>query len=132
MLRIIIILALLMHGIGHIIGFLAAWTPVPVGFSNHPWALSGGVTMTSPAGRAFGLLWLVAMIGTVAAGLGLLFHQDWWAPLAVAASVISLVVWLPWWQTVPRGSLVGAVAFDLLIILALLSPWADRVIRALD
>lgn len=95
LLRYIIAMVLIGHGIGHVMGFLEAWTTVSVGFSNQPWLLSSGITIDSPVGRAFGLLWLVAMIGFVGAGLGLLFHQAWWQPLAIAAAVISLVVILP-------------------------------------
>jgi hypothetical protein len=75
-------------------------------------------------------LWLVALVGLVGAGLGLLFGQAWWPSLAVAAAVVSLVAILPWVRLVPPGAWAGAL-LDLLIIVALLSPWADRLLEVL-
>ncbi len=132
MLRVLVIGLLLMHGAGHIMGFLAAWTPVPVGFSDRPWIFSEGVTMASPVGRAFSLLWLVAMVATVGAGLGLVFQQEWWKPLAVASAAVSLVAFIPWWNAAPSGSVWGAVLVDLLLIAALAFPWGEQVARALE
>lgn len=131
MLKYIIALVLIVHGMGHVMGFIESWTKISVGFSEQPWLLSGGVTMESPVGRAFGLLWLVAMIGFVGAGLGLLFYQEWWPPLAVVAAVISLVAIIPWWKTVTPGSGVGATLVDLLVLVALLLPWGDRIVQAI-
>jgi hypothetical protein len=131
MLKYLVVLVLLAHGIGHVMGFLAAWTSLPMGFTARPWLLSGDVTVQSAIGRAFGLLWLVAMVGTVGAALGLLSGQGWWTPMAIAASVISLVAILPWWNTVTPGSRLWATLVDLAIIGALAGPWRDRILEAL-
>ena len=70
--RMIVALAFLGHGLVHVTGFLVAWTWVPVGFTDAPWVLPGEVKMQSAIGHLFGLLWLVAMVTLVCAGLGLL------------------------------------------------------------
>ena len=114
---------LLMHGLAHGSGFAAAWTSTWAGFSQRAWLFSDGITLKSPLGRAFGLLWLVAMLGLAGAGLGVLFGQSWWP--ALAGAVVSLVAILPWWQAVPPGAKAGAV-FDLLIVVTLLL-WGERI-----
>jgi hypothetical protein len=103
-LRWIVVLVLLAHGVGHILGFLESWTALSTSFSNQPWLLSDGVTIDSPVGRAFGLLWLVVMLAFLGAAFGLLGHQGWWRSLAVVAAFISLVAILPWWNTVTSGA----------------------------
>lgn len=73
----IIAIVLLAHGIGHIMPFMAAWTPQrsQVGFSDASWIFSGDVGVGSPIGQAFALLGLIALIGFVAGALGLVTHQ---------------------------------------------------------
>jgi hypothetical protein len=75
----------------------------------------------------FGILWLLAMLALVIAGLGLLFSQPWWPTVALPAAVLSLVVILPWWNTVPLGAKMGA-AFDLLVLVVLLTPLKERIL----
>lgn len=97
---------LITHGIVHAIGFSTAWE-----LADAP-GLSGrtSIRMPEPAERAFGLLWLVAMIGFVGAGLGLLFTQPWWQELTVIAAAISLVPIAVWWRDAWVGALVNAAA----------------------
>jgi hypothetical protein len=118
---------LIVHGSAHISGFIASWTKNLAEYSENPWIFSSDITFQSPVGRAFGLLWLIAAIGFIASGLGLVFGQSWWPILAIAASVISLVVIVPWWNSVPPGAKVGAV-FDVLVILAMLLPLKDKIL----
>src|SRR5215469_2481941 len=102
--RYIIAIVLLAHGIGHIMPFMAAWTPKSskVGFSDASWIFSGGVGVESPIGQAFALLGLLALIGFVAGALGLSTHQAWWPMVTMVAAVISIVTIVPWitaWPT---------------------------------
>lgn len=130
MLTYVIALALIMHGLAQAAGFAASWTTHSAGFSARRAILPGGITLHSPVGRAFGLLWLVAMLGLVGGGLGLVFGQVWWPTLTLGGAVISLVAIVPWWNTVPPGAKVGA-AFDLLLIVILALPWNAQVIELL-
>jgi len=114
-----------MHGVGHISGVLSAWTPVNTGFSDRPWIFSKGVTVKSPLGRLWGLIWLAALGCLVAAGLGLAFGQAWWPMLLLVGAVVSLVAIVPWWNTVVPGARAG-VLFDLFILVGLLL-WKDQI-----
>ena len=130
MLHFIVIAAFILHGLAHVSGFMASWTRNSSGFSDRPWVLSTGVTLHSGVGHIFGLLWLVAAICSVGAGIGLALAQPWWPVLAVTQAVVSLIVIVPWWNTVVPGAKVGAV-FDVIVLVALLLPWRDAVFAAL-
>jgi hypothetical protein len=51
--------------------------------------------------------------------------------LAVAQASVSLIVIVPWWNTVVASAKVGTV-FDVLVLIALLLPWRESVIAALQ
>lgn len=126
-----IIVILLAHGVGHIMGFLESWISIPAGFTNQPWILSNNIPIESALGRAFGLLWLVAMIAFLGAVFGLISRQEWWRALAIAAAFISLVAILQWWNTVTSGARFGAVFVDVMTILVLLPAWGERIARSI-
>lgn len=131
MFRIILGIALLAHGIGHVIGVSAAWTPVKMGFSDQPWLFSSGVNITTSIGRVFGVVWLAALVINIMAGAGLLLRLEWWVPMAILGALISSAALVIWWQAFPSGSNISALVFNILLIAGLLGPWADRVIAAL-
>ena len=130
MLRVVFTFLLVMHGLAHVTGLLGHLTSGSSGFPDGPWLFSTGVTAHSAVGQAWGLLWLLALVGLVGTGLGLGFRQAWWPSLALAAAVVSLVAMVPWLKVVPPGAWAG-VLLDLLIIVVLASPWAERVVDAL-
>ena len=120
-----------MHGLAHISGAVAAWTKADVGYPKQPWVFSKGVLLNSPIGKVFGVLWLVAAVALAASGFGMAFGRAWWPGTAVLGSAASLIVILPWLQSVPPGAWAGA-AFDALILLGLAAPWKDEVVRLLS
>ena len=63
----VMVLALLGHGAGHVMGFLAAWTKLPMGFVDQPWVFGGDIMIQTAIGRVFGLVWLVALVGFIGA-----------------------------------------------------------------
>ncbi len=131
LLRWVLAIVLLAHGVGHVMGFVASWTTVPMGFTDRPWLLSDAITVHSTVGRVFGLLWLVAMGAFLVGVYGLIGHQVWWRPLLIAAALISLFVILPWWNTVTPGSRIGAAVVDVVVLVALLPPWGEQIAQTL-
>jgi len=122
---------LIMHGLANMAGFAAAWLPGTAGFKDDSWLLSAGVTLKSPAGHIFGILWLLSTAALVASGAGLLAHTPWWRWAAVGGAALSLLVILLWLKAVPPGAYAGAV-FDLVILAALALPWGESVVRLLQ
>jgi hypothetical protein len=92
-LRIIIALVFFVHGVGHAMGIMPALRLVNVkGWSSHSWLvtplLGDGVTRIISV-----VLFLAALVGFLAAALGLLgwlVPHDSWRTLAIASPVISL------------------------------------------
>ena len=119
-------LVLLGHGIGHLMGFMESWTSINVGFTDKPWIFGGNYMMDSTLGKAFGIVWLVAMVLFIGSGFGVLTGHTWWRTLAIIGSLISLVGILPWWNTVVVGVKLGAL-LDVAILLVLLLSQGDAI-----
>jgi hypothetical protein len=84
------------------------------------------VSIRAPIGQVFALLGLLALLGFIGGAIGLLFEQEWCGPMLISASVISLLVAIPWAAAWPAGSLIGAILVDVVVLLALLTPWGER------
>lgn len=120
----------IMHGLGHLAGVGAAFTPSRSGFADKPWIFSRGVTVAGAAGKVFSLVWLAAVILLVASGIGLIAGQPWCTTAAIAGAIFSLVAIVPWWQAVVPGARAGAL-LDVVILVALLGPWKEQVLSFL-
>lgn len=126
--RYLIALPLLLHGLAHISGFVASLSPGGADYKLEPWIFSPNLYLHTGAGRIFGILWLIACLALIAAGVGVILHKDWWLTLAIIAAVISLLVIIPWWKSVPPGAKFGAF-FDVLVIVVLLTPLQARLMH---
>jgi hypothetical protein len=125
----LIAIVLVAHGVGQILPFLAAWTDEKI-FSDAAWLFSSGVGIRTPIGQAFALLGLLALMGFVGGALAFLFGQEWWPPILISASILSLIVAIPWAAAWPIGSLIGNVLVDVVVLVALLTPWGSRLAHA--
>jgi hypothetical protein len=111
-------------------GFVNAFPSRATDCSTKPWLFSAEAAMHSAIGRVFGVVWLVAAVVLVGSGLTLLLGWAVWPWLPIVGAVISLLVIVPWWNTVPPGAKAGAI-FDLLILLALVPGWRAQVMAFL-
>jgi hypothetical protein len=133
-LRYLIALVLLAHGIGHTIGIMQTLrlTTVKPQWNGDSWLLTGiaGSTVTNAVGIA---LWTAAMLGFVlAAGVvaGWL-PADWWRPLAIAASLCSLAGILLFPAAFPIFSTIAALVVDVVVLGAVVwSQWAPSDLAA--
>lgn len=118
MLRILIVLILGAHGIGHSIGVVGGWAQSAWGGSSTSWLLSPVL------GRATGIveggLWLLPGIGFVVAAGMLVGNVELWRPVALASATMSLLVIALFPGQLPAGSTVGAVAVNAAVLLGLL------------
>jgi hypothetical protein len=127
-LRIVILLILAAHGIGHSIGVMGGW-------ANNAWGGSDDSWLLTPAlGRATagleGLIWLLPLAGFLVAAGALWAGIDLWRAIAVASAAVSLLAIALFPVQLPLFSLVGAVAVDLATIIGLIWlqwPAADAV-----
>ncbi len=106
---------LVLHGIGHVGGpwfFLRSWLSPQL--------------VESPLKWVFVVIWLGAMIAFVATGVLMMQNQAAWRTIALAASIVSLVVSALYIQ----GPAFNAAAADVVIFAALLVlqwPTAEMV-----
>jgi hypothetical protein len=110
--RILIAGALLVHGVGHTLGF---WKPAHSGLFFHA---------SEPTLRLVGgIIWVLVAIGFIASSMsfyGILLPTNWWRPLAVVFAVISLVGLLLFARSWPIFNIIGAVGLNIAVLVALL------------
>ncbi len=121
MVRIVIALVLLAHGIGHSMGLLGVFKVATVNpaWNGDSWLLTGPVGPT--ASHAVGVvLWSISIVGfAVLAGVTMgWLPSGWWSPLAVVSAVASLLGLLVFPAAFPPLSVVGAVVVDLACLVA--------------
>lgn len=118
-LRSVIGLAVLAHGIGHVLFMPFLNGTLRLQADGHSWILSGVLG----DGATKGLATLVAAVAGalfIAAGVGVLGQTAWWRQLAVIAAAASLAVIVVMWDGVPTSSAFFALVFDVVVLAALL------------
>jgi hypothetical protein len=120
MLRILsILLSLLIafHALIHVMGLIAYWPLRAVsGLPYKTSLLSGRLEVGAGGMRLFSVLWLVAAIGFLLAAAALLFGRAWWAPLMLAACLLSLVICTLDWGIAYRGAIIDLALLLLLLV----------------
>ncbi len=119
--RILVAVMLVMHGLSHIIWFLASWTSVRTGVGDGPWILPGDVTIKSPLGKALGLLALVVVVVFVTAGAMLLAGLADWNGIANIGIFLSYGAVVPWLRQSPGSWGVTTVIANV-ILMFLVTP----------
>jgi len=127
LLKLIVATAFTMHGMAHISGFLVSIGKNIDGFHNKAWIFSSGLKLSSPAGRIFGIFWLLSLISFIVAGISIFFHVYWWQYFAQGGAVLSIIAMFPWWKAIPQGAKIG-LFFDLLVLVVLLSPYKQTIL----
>jgi len=131
--NLIIGLVLVAHGIGHVLGLLPiAGIAAVDGWTTDSWLLAPlGTPITNLVAA---VLFLVPLVGFTVVGLGVIgapIPATWMRPLAVAASVASIVAIGCFWHAFPAMTgRVGAVAVDVLVLWAVLTsawPTSDTI-----
>ena len=121
-LRVLTIILLCMHGISHVMWFLAAWTPIHAGVKDGAWLLPGDVTIRSPLGKVWGLLALLVVLVFVIAAIGLVLGELWWREVANTGIFLSFGVVVPWWRQSPGSTPINAIIADLALMFLLALP----------
>lgn len=125
--RLLVAIMLVMHGISHIIWFLAAWTSVPTGVGDGPWILPGEVTIRGRIGKALGLLALIVVVVFTTAGLMLLAGMETWNGVANIGVFLSYAVVVPWLRQGPGSWALTSVIANI-VLMFLVTPEISDVI----
>jgi len=106
--RILIAGALIVHGVGHVLGF---WMPA------RSWLMpNAGESSIRTISSIF---WVLAAGGFILSFLGFLgfvVPADWWRTLAVVFSIVSLLGLALFWGTWPAFNTIGAFAMNIAIL----------------
>ena len=117
-------IVLIVHGVGHGLGVLSVFgMKLSRTHTASSWLLSPVLGDAATRGVAF-VLWLLAALGFIAAGLahfGWFFPQSAWQALALAATVVSCVALILFWYGLPLlfPHRIGAVAVNAAVIVYL-------------
>jgi len=111
-LRPMVAAAIVGHGLIHLMGFLASWEIAEVeGLTGSPSLLLDDLALDHPAVRAFGLLWLVALVGFAGSAIGLISRARWARLLLAASSAISMIVCVMWWSEAWIGAVISGAVY---------------------
>lgn len=115
MVRIVLGLAILAHGIGHVLFVANAWgywrTDTGAG-----WFFNQIFPATSTTEGMFGLLWLVPLAGFLGGAWGYISNSQGWQPLLLASAAVSSILILLWWGGINTTNAIFALLFNLIII----------------
>ena len=117
--RWIIGLAVIAHGIGHVLFMPMLNGAMRLQTDGHSWLLTN-VLGDNPTKTLASVVAAVIGIAFVAVGIGILGQTTWWRNLAIAASAISLALIVVMWNGIPTSSAAMAAAFDVVVLVALL------------
>ena len=126
MVRIVIALVLMAHGIGHSIGIMQSLRIATINpdWNGDSWLISGfaGTSVTQAVGV---VAWTGALVGFLLAAAVVVgwLPETWWAPLAVGSSLLSLAGLLLFPVAFPTTSTLGALVVDFGVLAAVL--WVD-------
>jgi hypothetical protein len=132
--RFVIAAVLFAHGIGHVMGPLQMFKLAVINpaWSGDSWVLTGVAGQT--VSQAIGIvLWTTALIGFVLAAAVVMgwLPTTWWVPLALAASVASLIAIALFPSAFPTFSTVAAALVDTAVLVAVLwFHWAPEALAA--
>ncbi len=108
MIRIIVAVLLIGHGLVHLLGFVVPWRLATLEEMPYKTTLLAGTLDVGTAGiRVVGVLWLLAAIGFVVAGVGVFIQQPWWGTVTLGVTLFSLVLCILGWPEARFGVLVN-------------------------
>ena len=119
MLRLICAFALGMHGIGHVLFLANAW-----GYwkttTDRAWLFADVLHIPQMAEGGIGLLWIVPLVGFIAATWGFVANDARWAILAFSSAIVSSALLLVWWSSLNLSSATFAFLFNIAVMIGLL------------
>ena len=122
-LSISMIVVVSLHGLIHLMGFVAYWPLGKIAELPYKTTLLGDLWEIGAAGtRLFSLMWLLVTLGFLAAALALAIGRSWWAPLLLGAVLFSLLLCILDWAAAFRGAWI-----DVALLLALALVFGVRV-----
>ena len=130
MFKIVLALILVAHGIGHSMGLLQLFRIATINpaWRGDSWLLTG--SLGTPIAQAAGAVsWTVAIVGFAVVSAVILgwLPASWWAPVALASALASIVGLVLFPLAFPPMSSLAALAVDVVLLAAVLVfRWAPE------
>jgi hypothetical protein len=121
--RLLFLIAMLLHGIGHMLFLMNAWGYWKT-VNDRAWLFADGLKLSQTGEGMIGVLWLALLFGFLISTWGFLTHQAWWGPLALTAAILSSMMILLWWGSLNTSSAFFALLFNLVVLVVVL--WQQR------
>ena len=114
----------LVHGTAHLPGFVVPWRLASLNEMPYRTTILGGTFDVGSLGiRLVGILWLLAGLGFVIAGLGAYGSSPAWPTIALVGTLFSLALTVLGWPDAPIGLALNAVILAYLILGARAGWW---------
>ena len=115
-LRIILVVVVGAHGIGHILFLMPLISSTNWGQSAQSWLLGDGGLVKGLGA----LIWLAALFGFLAAAFGIFREMAWWSAAAFVSAAVSTVGLILFWSKPVTSPAISALVFNLIILVSLL------------
>ena len=120
MLKLVLAVVVLFHGVGHLLFLGSSLRLVDwAGQTSHSWLLTGSIG-DGPARAIASTIWVATIVLFVAGVGGFLLDTAWWRPVTVAASIVSIAGIVLFWDGLATSSAAFALAFDVVLLVSLL------------
>jgi hypothetical protein len=107
--RFIIGLVLIAHGLVHAVGFVTPWRIGPGKRAPYNTTILNGLVDLGDIGiRVMGILWLVAGLAFVTAGIGVMAVSSWGGIVTLDAAMFSLILSIIGWPDSRVGFFINA------------------------
>ena len=124
--RVLFMIAMLLHGIGHVLFLMNAWGYWKTA-NERAWLFADGLKLSQTGEGIIGVLWLAPLVGFVVGTWGYFAQQTWWTSPAVTAAILSSVMILLWWTSLNASSAFFALAFNVVVLVVAL--WQQRAFQ---
>ncbi len=111
-----LVILLVLHGLVHLMGFVAYWPLQEVPELAYKTVFLGGALELGETGtRLYSVLWVLAAAGFVAAGVAVLAGRTWGRALLLAVTLLSLALTVLDWSAAFRGVIINIVILAILL-----------------
>jgi hypothetical protein len=108
---------LALHGLAHLMGWIAYWPlGVIAGLPYKTTLFDGSWNLGDGGMRIFSVLWLIVALGFITAAVGLITGQAWTTQTLVATTLLSLAITALDWGVAFRGTLIDAAVLAAMLI----------------
>ena len=124
--RMLFMVAMLLHGIGHVLFLMNTWGYWKVG-QGRAWLFADVLRLGQSGEGMIGLIWLVPLVGFVIVAWGFLVQQAWWGALALSMAILSSVLILLFWNSLNSSSAFFALMFNVVVLMVVI--WQPRMLQ---